>query len=524
MSEHRHAGARRDRGRRRPARRGRRPVAGRAARCWSRSPRSSCCCSCRSTSRSSGSAPASRCFGAIVGAIGLNLLVGTTGQLSLAHAFFLAVGAVTYVLVSGEPGGIGHGPSTASGWPPVVGMIVRRRCSPASPGCCSARSPPGCAASTSASPRSAWSSSASTCSTRWTSVTGGFNGRAAPTFSLFGFSFGNTDPRPVRARACRSGRPERLWYLGLVLAPRPTVRPQPAAQPPRPGAADAARQRGRRRRSWASTSSATRPGSSSSARCTPACRGAVRAVHRQHRAGVLRARGVHPLPRHDRARRPRVGRRRGARRGCSSAPCRWSSSATPTSLPLRREPGPGRAGAPARPPASCSASRSSSSSSSSRPVSPASPTFRRGARPGGRPRPTPSAPSDPHHRPPHQHKGALHEARQAHAAPLALAAVLAAASGCSTKAPKTAAAPAAAARRAARSRPTSASRATTIKLGVLTDLTGVFAALGTDITNANTAVLGAAERATRSATTTTSSSTSRTPATCRSRACSSTAA
>ena len=32
-------------------------------------------------------------FGAIVGAIGLNLLVGTTGQLSLAHAFFVAVGA-----------------------------------------------------------------------------------------------------------------------------------------------------------------------------------------------------------------------------------------------------------------------------------------------------------------------------------------------------------------------------------------------------------------------------------------------
>ena len=46
-------------------------------------------------------------FGAIVGAIGLNLLVGTTGQLSLAHAFFLAVGAVSYVYVSGEPGGLG---------------------------------------------------------------------------------------------------------------------------------------------------------------------------------------------------------------------------------------------------------------------------------------------------------------------------------------------------------------------------------------------------------------------------------
>ena len=46
----------------------------------------------------------------VVGAIGLNLLVGNTGQLSLAHAFFLAVGAVTYVFVSGESGGIGLAP------------------------------------------------------------------------------------------------------------------------------------------------------------------------------------------------------------------------------------------------------------------------------------------------------------------------------------------------------------------------------------------------------------------------------
>ena len=34
-----------------------------------------------------------------LGAIGLNLLVGTTGQLSLGHAFFLAVGAFSYVVV-----------------------------------------------------------------------------------------------------------------------------------------------------------------------------------------------------------------------------------------------------------------------------------------------------------------------------------------------------------------------------------------------------------------------------------------
>ena len=35
---------------------------------------------------------------AVIGAIGLNLLVGTTGLLSLGHAFFLAVGAITYCL------------------------------------------------------------------------------------------------------------------------------------------------------------------------------------------------------------------------------------------------------------------------------------------------------------------------------------------------------------------------------------------------------------------------------------------
>ena len=65
-------------------------------------------------------------FGAIVGAIGLNLLVGTTGQLSLAHAFFLAVGAISYVYVSGESGGIGIVKLGGLGLPPLVGMIVGR--------------------------------------------------------------------------------------------------------------------------------------------------------------------------------------------------------------------------------------------------------------------------------------------------------------------------------------------------------------------------------------------------------------
>jgi branched-chain amino acid transport system permease protein len=41
---------------------------------------------------------------AAIGAVGLGLLSGTAGQLSLGHAFFLAVGAYGYVWLAGEPG------------------------------------------------------------------------------------------------------------------------------------------------------------------------------------------------------------------------------------------------------------------------------------------------------------------------------------------------------------------------------------------------------------------------------------
>ena len=40
----------------------------------------------------------------IVGALGLNLLTGVAGQVSLGHAFFMAVGAYTAAVVGGEPG------------------------------------------------------------------------------------------------------------------------------------------------------------------------------------------------------------------------------------------------------------------------------------------------------------------------------------------------------------------------------------------------------------------------------------
>ena len=77
-------------------------------------------------------------FAAIVGAIGLNLLVGTTGQLSLAHAFFLAVGAVSYAFVSGEPGGLGvadlDGPSAAVNRLQELGLRIGQRIRMLQPG------------------------------------------------------------------------------------------------------------------------------------------------------------------------------------------------------------------------------------------------------------------------------------------------------------------------------------------------------------------------------------------------------
>ena len=65
-------------------------------------------------------------------------------------------------------------------------------------------------------------------------------------FSLFGFSFSNTDPDTLVVLGVPYGRLERLWYLGPGPGrARGLVRAQPRPQPPGPRAGDAARQRGR---------------------------------------------------------------------------------------------------------------------------------------------------------------------------------------------------------------------------------------------------------------------------------------
>jgi len=153
--------------------------------------------------------------GAVVGAIGLNLLVGTTGQLSLAHAFFLAVGAITYAYTSGEPGGTATKIS-GLGLPPLVGMVL---------GVLVAGLAGLLFSPIAARLRGIYLGVASLglvfigqhLLNTWTSVTGGFNGRTTPQFSVPGFTFGSTDPE-LTVLGVPFGPSERLWYLGLVMA------------------------------------------------------------------------------------------------------------------------------------------------------------------------------------------------------------------------------------------------------------------------------------------------------------------
>jgi branched-chain amino acid transport system permease protein len=154
-------------------------------------------------------------FGAIIGAVGLNLLVGTTGQLSLAHAFFLAVGAVTYTYVSGEAGGSAN-PYGGLGWSPVLGMVL---------GVLAAGLAGLLFSPIAARLRGIYLGIASLglvfigdhVLNTWGSVTGGFNGRLVPPFEIFGFSFAGPDDPPLTVLGVAFGQAERLWYLGLVL-------------------------------------------------------------------------------------------------------------------------------------------------------------------------------------------------------------------------------------------------------------------------------------------------------------------
>jgi branched-chain amino acid transport system permease protein len=68
---------------------------------------------------------ASACVAAI-GAIGLNIVTGYAGQVSLGHAFFLAIGAYTAAALSGDPAGrtLGFGVTNLLVWLPAAGLVA----------------------------------------------------------------------------------------------------------------------------------------------------------------------------------------------------------------------------------------------------------------------------------------------------------------------------------------------------------------------------------------------------------------
>ncbi|NJC82815.1 branched-chain amino acid ABC transporter permease [Planosporangium mesophilum] len=148
---------------------------------------------------------------AAVGAVGLTLLVGAAGQLSFAHAFFLAVGAYGYAYLSGRSS---SGTTVGLGVPPVLGAV----------GAVAVAGALGLAFSPVASRlRGIYLGVASLSLVfvgqhllqNLTSVTGGFNGRPTPAFTVAGFDFTGTEPELTIA-GVPFGAVERLWYLSLL--------------------------------------------------------------------------------------------------------------------------------------------------------------------------------------------------------------------------------------------------------------------------------------------------------------------
>lgn len=155
-------------------------------------------------------------FGAIVGATGLSILVGSTGQLSLGHAFFLGVGAVTYSWLSGDADDAGGGAVSGLHLPPLVAMVLAVLAAGAA----------GLVVSpVAARVRGIYLGVASLglvfvgqyAFIAARSVTGGFGGRLVHPFSFFGFSFSDTDPQ-LSVLGAPFTQATKLWYLGLVLA------------------------------------------------------------------------------------------------------------------------------------------------------------------------------------------------------------------------------------------------------------------------------------------------------------------
>ncbi|RKQ92155.1 amino acid/amide ABC transporter membrane protein 2 (HAAT family) [Solirubrobacter pauli] len=138
---------------------------------------------------------------AVIAAIGLTILVGIAGQLSLAHAFFVAIGAYGYAYLADKI-------------PPVAALVAAVLLA----GLAGALFSP-----IAGRVRGIYLGLASLglvflgqhILQNATGITGGYRGIAVPPFSVFGFEFTGADGMVVLG--VPYGPLEKLWYLGLVL-------------------------------------------------------------------------------------------------------------------------------------------------------------------------------------------------------------------------------------------------------------------------------------------------------------------
>jgi branched-chain amino acid transport system permease protein len=152
---------------------------------------------------------------AVIGAIGLNILSGTTGQLSLGHAFFLAVGAYGYLWAAGDSGRVGVRELSGLGLPPLLALVVAVLLAGLAGGLFSPVS----------GRLSGMYLGVATIALVFigehvlvnaTSLTGGYNGRAAEPMEILGFTFADSDP-DLTLLGIPFGQLERLCNFGLLL-------------------------------------------------------------------------------------------------------------------------------------------------------------------------------------------------------------------------------------------------------------------------------------------------------------------
>jgi len=144
-----------------------------------------------------------------IGAIGLNLLTGATGQLSMGHAFFLAVGAYGYCVFAADGGdgltGLGLPTWLAVVLAVLVAGVAGGLFSPIAGRLSGAYLGIATLALVFIGQHVMFNAH---------DLTGGSNGRDVPPLSVFGLTF---DDRELVVAAVPFGSAEKLWYAGLVL-------------------------------------------------------------------------------------------------------------------------------------------------------------------------------------------------------------------------------------------------------------------------------------------------------------------